>query len=282
MVPLRLQPLCEPWPRSRRRGVLVLLALFGLVFGSRSLPAWGEPEQRFSHEAWGEVLEAFVDDQGLVDYAGLRDSDDRLRAYLEQIHQRGPANAPHLFPDRDHQLAYYINAYNALVFEGVLSKGPGLKSVWGWTGTGFGFFFAMDVEVEGRTTNLKNFEDDVIREGFQDPRIHAALNCASRGCPRLPRQPFLGAELDQQLDTAMTEFVTDPRHVRVDVKARTVAFSQIFDWFREDFLSYERGQGSEEPNLLTYVNRYRPDGQKIPADFRVEFLDYDKSLNAQR
>lgn len=276
MLPFRRQNRCG----HRRRELLLLLALTvsSLLLG----PTHGEEDTQFSHEAWGDVLQAFVDDQGLVDYAGLRDSDQQFRGYLAQIQQKGPANSPELFPDRDHQLAYYINAYNALVFEAVLARRPDLDSVWGWTGTGLGFFVRTDVEVEGRRTHLKKLEDDVIRERFQDPRIHAALNCASRGCPRLPREAFLGAKLDEQLDAAMTEFVTDPSHVRVDAMARTVALSQIFDWFREDFLAYERGQGVPEPSLLTYINRYRPDERQIPPGFRVEFLDYDKSLNAQR
>lgn len=267
---------------TKLRRWLLSATLVVLVPVLASGPARGEEVAQFSHDAWEDVLEAFVDDQGMVDYAGLRESDGRLRAYLQEIHTQGPANAPQLFPDRNHQLAYYINAYNALVFEGVLSKKPDLQSVWGWSGTGFGFFVGMDVEVEGRSTNLKKLEDDVIREGFQDPRIHAALNCASQGCPRLPREPFLGAELDAQLDAAMVEFVTDPRHVRMENDEGSASLSQIFDWFQEDFLSYERAQGVSEPSLLTYVNRYRPDGEKIPEGFRVEFLDYDKSLNSQR
>jgi len=37
---------------------------------------------------------------------------------------------------------------------------------------------------------FKSFGAYFIRRRFRDPRVHFALNCASRGCPRLPRQAF--------------------------------------------------------------------------------------------
>lgn len=238
--------------------------------------------QRFSHAAWGEVLERFVDERGLVDYPSLAEDPNDLESYLAAIAAAGPANRPELFPDRDHELAYYINAYNALTFEGVLDKGPEIDSVWGITGTGVGFFALRKVELEGRSTTLKKLEDDIVRERYGDARIHAALNCASIGCPRLPREPFEGSRLDAQLDAEMREFVGEPRNVQVDRAAGTVTLSKIFDWFEEDFLADERELGVAEPTLIGYVNRYRPADAQIPAELEVRFADYDKRLNAQR
>ncbi len=129
--------------------------------------------------------------------------------------------------------------------------------------------------------NLKSLEDRLIRERFHDPRIHAALNCASISCPRLQREAFEAARLDAQLDEAMSEFVGDPRHLRVHPETRMVELSKIFDWFSEDFLDYERSQGNSEPRLLDYVNRFRAVGAEIPRDFRVRFLRYDKGINKQ-
>lgn len=235
----------------------------------------------FSHDDWERVLQEFVDDRGFVDYRGLAEDRAGLDRYIARLRAASPASDPGLFPTRDHELAYYLNAYNAWVFWGVLDRGPEIDGVWGLFGTGLSFFVGMDIELGGRETNLKELEDDVIRAGYGDPRIHAGLNCASVSCPRLPREAFTGPELDEQLDAAMREFVTDPKHLAVDRRAKTVRASKIFEWFADDFLTWLRQQGVADPDLIDYFNRYRGKAGAIPRTWTVEFMEYDKGLNAQ-
>ena len=235
----------------------------------------------YSDEDWRQVLAEYVDEKGLVDYRGLAASREALDRYVEQIERLSPRSHPHLFADRKAELAYYLNAYNALIFHGVLTKGPAVKTVWGATGTGFGFFIGNKVTVGGEKLSLKKLEDDWIRAGFRDPRIHAALNCASRGCPRLPQVPFTAEGLDAELDAAMAEFVGDVRHCRPDPATGTLHLSKIFDWFRKDFTDYERDQGNPFGNVIDYVNRYRAEDAKIPRDYKVKSMKYDKGLNRQ-
>ena len=235
----------------------------------------------FSYEDWQDVLQEYVDDKGLVDYRRLDTDRAALDRFLEEIETQGPRSTPDLFPNRQDQLAYYINAYNALVFKGVLGLGPDAGTVWGITKTGYGFFARMKVDLDQRQTSLKKLEDEDIREGFEDPRIHAALNCASVGCPRLPREPFLPEQLDEQLDAAMQEFVEEERNCLVDTEAGTVTLSKIFDWFRGDFESFEAKQADSQGRLIDYVNRYRAADAQIPDDSSVKFSSYDKSLNRQ-
>lgn len=243
-------------------------------------PAAGAAEP-FSHADWGRVLEESVDAHGFVDYRGLADNRAVFDRYIASLRARSPESDPGLFPTEDHELAYYINAYNAWVFSGVLDRGPEIDSVWGLFGTGISFFSGMDIVLGGEETNLKELEDDVIRERYEDPRIHAALNCASVSCPRLPQEPFTADGLDVQLDAAMHEFVTDPKHLKVDRGAKVVTISKIFDWYSGDFLAYLKAKGVSDPNLIDYVNRYRGDAGKIPPNYEVEFFAYDKGLNAQ-
>ena len=235
----------------------------------------------FSYDDWQAVLESYVDDRGFVDYDGLREDRAALDRFLEQLRAHGPQSTPDLFPSREDQLAYYINAYNALVFEGVLGLDADASTVWGFSKTGYGFFVKMKVELDGQKMSLKKLEDDLVREGFKDPRIHAALNCASADCPRLPREPFLPESLDQQLEAAMREFVSEERNCSIDVEAGTVTLSKIFDWFRKDFEDYPRPLGQGGGELLNYVNRYRADNAQIPDGLKVKFASYDKSLNRQ-
>ncbi len=237
---------------------------------------------QFSHQEWTTVLQRFVDDRGFVDYDALAKNRKTFDSYIERLVRTSPENERALFSTRDDRLAYYINAYNAQVFAGVLDRGPEKVSVWkGGLISGYRFFVKRKIELGGRTMSLKHLEDNVIRAQFQDPRIHAALNCASISCPRLPREAFLADRLDQQLDAAMREFVADEQNVEVDTDRKTVRLSKIFDWFKRDFLDYELSQGNDRPALLDYINRYRGHGTQLPYDYRVEFLPYDKAINQQ-
>ena len=253
--------------------------LSGLALDASPAPA---PDAPFSYADWNLVLSAFVDDRGTVDYAALARAPQALDRFLAAVERTSPDVEPALFPTRNDQLAYYLNAYNAWVFRGVLARGPERESVWkGGLVSGYSFFVGMDIVLGGVKTNLKKLEDKTVRARFEDPRIHAALNCASRGCPRLPRKAFEPATLDAELDAAMREFVSEERSVSVDTAARRVTLSKIFDWFEGDFLAFERKQGNASPKLADYVNRYRAADATVPRDFRVRFAEYDKGLNGR-
>jgi hypothetical protein len=258
------------------------LAVVGILLGVLALSGAARAAAAFSHEDWSKVLARFVNARGMVDYNALAKQRADLDRYLAAVEKTSPVSAPALFPSRAEQLAYYLNAYNAQVLKGVLARGPEQDSVWkGGLISGKAFFNDMKITIGGRQTNLKALEDDVIREGFQDPRIHAALNCASKGCPRLPQTPFDAAQLDSQLDAAMTEFVAEPRNVTVDTAGKSATLSKIFDWFEKDFLAYEKRKGNPAPSILDYINRYRTAGAKIPGGYDVEYFEYDKAVNKQ-
>ncbi len=255
---------------------IVLCALVAGTLGS----AAGRAEP-FSHSDWTAVLQRFVDARGFVDYRGLTDDRSDLDRYLASLARTSPDSDPAAFPTRDDALAYWINAYNAFVFAGVLDRGPGTESVWGDGFFGLGFFTAHRYVAGGRTFSLKELEDDVVRGRFHDPRVHAALNCASRGCPRLPQRAFEGNGLDRQLDDAMREFVAARRNCTLDREHRTVYLSKIFDWFEDDFVAFEHRHGTPAPTVVDYVNRYRPATDRVPPGFRIRFLAYDKRINRQ-
>ncbi len=255
------------------------LAFAGLLLLSSAAPV--AAAEHFSHDAWTAVLERFVDESGRVDYVALARDRASFDSYIDSLASISPDLAPDLFPAESDRLAYWINAYNALVFAGVLARGPETESVWGDGFFGLGFFNAAGHELGGVSYSLKRLEDDVVRDRFRDPRVHSALNCASLGCPRLPRRAFLGPSLDVELDAAMRELVGDPRNCRVDDARRSVTLSKIFDWFEDDFLAAEKRRGDPRPSVIGYVNRYRDPHEIVPGDYRVRFADYDKRLNRQ-
>jgi hypothetical protein len=219
-------------------------------------------------DAWARVLDRFVDDRGRVDFHGLARDRVDLDRYVAWIYAVAPSNAPGLFPSPAHVLAYHLNAYNALAMYNVLEDGipptlAGLKKL--------DFFVLRRLRVGGAPLSLYTYENEVIRQ-LGDARVHFALNCMVVGCPRLPRAPFRAETLDAALESEARLFFSEPRNLQVDAPQRIVRMSEILSFYTEDFLA-------AAPSLIAYVNRYR--AVPTPADYRVEFIPYDWTINRQ-
>lgn len=243
----------------RRRTLLLAL---GALPACTTLTPPAAPPGRDPNESWARILRDRVDDEGRVDFVGLSRDPTDLDAYVAFIARTDWRD----IPDPDARLATLINAYNALAMHNVLRHGiPTRLTLLGR----FGFFKATELIVGNRPISLYDLENDVIRP-IGEERIHVALNCMVVSCPRLPRTPFTGPNLDRELDAASREFFNSPKHVRVDDAARTLRVSAILDFYTRDFLA-------KAPTLAAYVNRYRT--TPAPADYRVAFLDYDWTIN---
>lgn len=221
--------------------------------------------------SWSQVLNEFVDDQGRVDFRALADSRTELDAFVDFVGHIGPSSDPSQFETRASVLAYHINAYNALAMHGVIETG---------IPSGFTnfirravFFKFRDIVVAGESTSLYDYENDVIRP-LGEPRVHFALNCMVRACPRLRREPFRAAVLDTQLDAAAREFFSKERNLRIDTDRREVWLSEILDFYTGDFVP----DGGRR-DLIGYVNQFL----HVPVDepYEVRFIPYDWRINQQ-
>ena len=212
-------------------------------------------------ESYARILRTYVSDEGDVNFTALRDDRPDLDNFVSYIAHTNPDVSPKLYNDRETRLAFYINAYNALCMYNVIYSGVIPKNR-------IRFFISQQFKIDGKFMSLLNFENDIIRK-FDEPRIHFAINCMSRSCPRLRNRPFLKNILDAQLHDATVEFLNDPRHTKIDHVNQTVYYSRILKWFKKDFLSVS-------PTLTQYVNQYRQDN--IPEDYKVKFLNYDWTL----
>lgn len=213
------------------------------------------------------MLSTSVDERGRIDFAGVAKAPADLDAYVAWVGVVSPESAPGAFATPESRLAYYLNAYNALAMYNLVKAGnpESLAKV------KFRFFYRDRLVMGGKRISLYRLENSVVRP-LGDPRIHFALNCMVRGCPRLPRVPFEAARLDAQLDEAARLFFSEQRNVRLDPAARTVHFSEILRFYTSDFLA-------RAPSLIEYANRYRVD--PIPADWMVKFIPYDWTVNRQ-
>ncbi|GLR25702.1 DUF547 domain-containing protein [Limnobacter litoralis] len=219
---------------------------------------WEQAMQTFDH-----ILNTNVDDQGRVNFAAIAKQPAALESVVQAIAEQSPTTRPDLFDTPDKVLAYHINAYNALAMYSVIQEGIPQQL----TGlTFFRFFLFNRIVVGGETTTLFDYEKTIRKLG--DPRIHFALNCMSKGCPRLPRTVFTAEHLNAQLDAQTRLFFSEPRNL--SVQGNTVMLSEILKFYTGDFLA-------KAPSLLDYVNRYAP--TPVPSSARIEFRKYDWTIN---
>ncbi|MFN7930088.1 MAG: DUF547 domain-containing protein [Blastocatellia bacterium] len=236
--------------------------------------ATATPAAAFSHRALDELLHDYVDEQGRVDYAGLRQARARLDQYLATL---GPAQ-PQTFATDQERLAFWINSYNAFVVADVLDQVYGkVKSVQDVKG----FFDQKTHRIAGETLSLKEIE--TRGRALKDPRIHFAVNCASLSCPKLQRAAYNGAQLDLQLTRAGREFLGDmTRGMNYDPGRNMVFLSPIFQWYAADFIT---GQTTaSEPEMLEAAKKFMPaDVSQFLTVKKMEaqWLKYNWALNAQ-
>lgn len=167
--------------------------------------------------------------------------------------------------DKRQQLAFYLNAYNAWILHEALGKYP-TKSV---KDALFTFFTSKRITVAGQQTSFNALEKETIRSKFGEPRVHFALNCASRSCPPLNREAFSGPKLEEQFEKLAKGYVNSERGVKYEAASKSAALSKIFDWYKDDF----KGEGG----ALAFINKRR--SAAIAPDAKISFQDYDWGLN---
>ncbi len=202
-----------------------------------------------------------------VNYDGFKKDEAQLDAYLAILSHTDVKPL-----SRNSRFAFYINAYNAFTIKLVLTKYPGINSI-----KEIGSFFSNPwnikfISLQGKTVSLDYIEHDILRPVFKDPRMHFAINCASKSCPRLREEPYEGDILEDQLTDQASGFINDKRHTFI--KGDTLYISKIFKWFEADF--------SDNPLLFikTYASdelkqRLTPPGKPL----KINYLNYDWTLN---
>jgi len=175
--------------------------------------------------------------------------------------------------------ALYINLYNSKILELVLFNNPkGSIKELSKSPRDFEIFSRATIPFDGKALSLNDLEKR-LRDEFKDPRVHFAVNCASRSCPPIRPEPYDAADLDAQLDAAARSYLASKGALQVTTEGgkTTVIAPKIFDWYADDF---KAGGG-----VLAFIAKYGPpDAAAAIAGGKVklEFADYDWSLNAAK
>ena len=254
-------------PGYRLRAACALAVLLSFALGA---PARA---QDFDAALYAELLlrhtREVADTAGTrVDYPGIAASADwrRLLAQLD-------ASDPSSLRSRQEKLAFWINAYNVLAID-LVARHPEVASIRGIGSLLRPVWKREAGRVGGKPINLDEIEHGILRK-LGEPRIHAAIVCASVSCPSLRREPWEAARLDAQLDDSVRRFLANPaKGSRLDRADGVLWLSRIFDWFEGDF---------EPEGVLAFVSRHLPESDRAFLQARrprIRYLDYDWRVNA--
>ncbi len=254
----------------------LLPALASLTLLASASPALAQGGNASPHAPFDALLKAHVKD-GKVSYRGFAADREALARYLVHFASTDPSKL-----SRAEQFAFWINAYNAFTIQLILGRYPkiaSIRDIWQpWD--------QADFVVNGEKVTLNHIEHQVLRK-MGDPRIHAAIVCASISCPDLPSEAFRAEILEEQLANAMRRFLADPtKGLKVGTEpgrlwgeSRVVRLSKIFSWFQEDF-------GADDRAVLARLDPYLTEAQrdfvKTHRDtLVVRYFDYDWNLNGE-
>lgn len=227
------------------------------------------------HSAWAEFLNTYAapgaDGVSRVAYARVtKASRERLADYISQL-----SALPISEFNRPEQFAYWVNLYNALTVDLVLSRypvesimdigiSPGLLE--------FGPWGKAIARVEGRMLSLNDIEHRILRPLWQDARIHYVLNCAALGCPNLQPQPITVENAEGTMEAAAREFINHHRGVRIE-DGRLIV-SKIYNWFSSDF-------GGDQASIISHLKAYASPAlaEALTRVQRIHSYQYDWRLN---
>lgn len=231
-----------------------------------------------------------------VDYVRLRDSAayTEFRTASQQLHNFDPGTLNEL----DQQLAFWVNLYNVLILDAVIQfeVHASVQEI-------NGFFWKAAYSIGGQRYSAHDIEHGILRANRPhpaipgahfgprdprqahslaqlDPRIHFALNCASKSCP--PISIYASDAIEDQLNLAAQSFINHGG-VEVDIDKGEIRLSKIFQWYASDFGATFMALSSKQP-LLDFVAPYLAVEDHrhfvLQDDPHVNFLPYDWHLNS--
>jgi Protein of unknown function, DUF547 len=262
--------------------ILLLIVSFGSTQAAYRKTLWPKWEindplskQSIKHDTFAQFLNKNLttNDEGinLVDYPNISNEErELLNHYIWQMSQININKF-----NRDVQLAFWLNLYNALTIKVVLDHypvksiqdiniSPGLFSVGPWG--------ANLIRIQNTALSLDDIHNRIIRPIWNDARTHYAINPATIGAANLSKTTFAGNVIDEQLNQVAKNYVNSLRGVQVIDKKLIV--SKIYSWYEEDF-------GGNKQDIINHIKLFADDHLKKKLE-QVKTIDgymYNWHLN---
>ena len=274
-------------------GCLVSLALLIATLPSSSPSAspsaqTAEPAEPL-HRPLDQLLDLNVRD-GLVYYRALRSERGRLDRYVASLNVPAPT---HEKWQRDEKIAFWLNAYNAIVLQTVVSHYPirGKSSMYPASSIRQipGAFEHAKHRVAGRMLTLDDIEKTILPQ-FEDPRLYLALGRGAVGSGRLRSEAYSAPRLTAQLASVASEFVSDQAMLKIDALTGQVSVTPIISWREAEFVAaYDKGpqgpfaeRSPVERAIIAFISPHllRLERQFVEQNtFRLVFHQFDWRLN---
>ena len=237
-------------------------------------------------KTFDQILDLNVRD-GFVYYRALRAERAKLDGYVNLL------AAPVDKLSREERLAFWLNAYNAIVLKTVVDHYPIPTRTADYPQHSIrqipGAFERLTHRVGGRTLTLDQIEQTVLAE-FNDPRVYLAIGRGAAGSGRLRSEAFTPAEVEAQLADVANECTSRPECVHIDRDANKVLVSSIFSWREKAFTAVYTDKApaafsSRSPIERAVLAFVQPKLLTIEKDFlakntfQVVYRPFDWSLN---
>jgi hypothetical protein len=213
--------------------VVVMVAAL-LSTSSLLAPAGQETAADARRKTYDQVLDVNVRD-GLVYYRALKSDRAKLDGYLTLL---GTSSVDKL--SSEEQLAFWLNAYNALVLKTVIDHYPVLGHSTEYPGRSIrqipGAFDRLQHRVAGRMLTLDQIEQTVLPT-FRDPRVYLAIGRGAVSGGRLRSEAFVPARLEAQLTEVAQECTSRPECIQIDREQGRIGVSAIFSWREKEFVA---------------------------------------------
>ena len=212
-----------------------------------------------NHSAWDKLLKKHVSEHGDVNYKAFQQDAEKLNTYIDYLATKIPSENW----SQQEKLSFYINLYNANTIKLIIENYPtksikDIKNPWS----------KKRIKIGNKTYSLSNIENDILRN-MDEPRIHFAINCASKSCPKLMNIAYTTENIETLLEQATKAFINDSEKNKISKD--NIQISKIFDWYKKDF--------TKNCILLDYINHYSQ--VKVDSNTKITYLEYDWSLNEQ-
>jgi hypothetical protein len=237
--------------------------------------------------AFDEVLDLYVRD-GEVYYRALKLERAKLDGYVTSL-----ASVAVDRLSREERMAFWLNAYNALVLRTVIDHYPIQKRSADYPAKSIrqisGAFERLPHRVGGRNVTLDQIEQSILPP-FEDPRVFLALGRGAQGSGRLRSEAFTAQRLETQLAEAAIECATRTRCLSIDREADTIAISSVFSWREKEFVAKYAGAApaafaSRSPIERAVIALLQPKLLTIEREmlakntFRLIYIPFDWTLN---
>lgn len=265
--------------RARTKSQFLFALVFSFLFCLPPAYPEGKP---FDHSELHQVLSQYVNEAGAVDYEGIKKNPTSLDLYLSQLDLIDPLTISS-WP-REEVLALWLNAFHAGVIKMIVDHYPvktiqDIPSVWDQT----------FVRIGGLSYALNAIRQGSLIGTFRDEKIHTALACSAKSCPRMPQEAYTGPRVEGQLFLATRNFVNQKDYVDINPAKKSVHVSKIFYWYGKDFqldfgtVENQKNFSPEEYAVLSFISHYLEDVDAVrfleEGEYKVKYLPFDWSLN---